>query len=60
MRIDMVDRVVTLDSENTLKDAAEMFLRYGYRAIPIMDHTDKLLGVIRYQEVMKLKHRCLT
>ncbi len=53
----MLDKVVSLNPENTLKETAEMFERYGYRAIPITDQADKLLGVIPYQDVMKLKHR---
>lgn len=55
----MIDKTVTLNPENTLKEAAEMFARYGYRAIPITDHADKLLGVIPYRDVMNLKHRFL-
>lgn len=55
----MVSNVVTLKPESTLKEASEMFARYGFRAIPITDENDKLLGLIPYRDIMNLKHRFL-
>jgi magnesium transporter len=36
-----------------------MFLRYGFRALPVTDERDVLLGVVPYRDVMNLKHRIL-
>jgi magnesium transporter len=55
----MVDNLIHLEPESTLKDASEMFTRYGFRAIPILDENQKILGVVTYRDVMNLKHRFL-
>ena len=46
-------------ADGTLKDAAEMFARYGFRALPVSDEHDKFLGIIPYRDVMNLEHRYL-
>jgi CBS domain-containing protein/sporulation protein YlmC with PRC-barrel domain len=53
----MVDNYHNLESNSTLKEAYEMFARYDYRAIPITDDHDKMLGVVTYRDVVGLKHR---
>jgi magnesium transporter len=53
----MTTNVIDLNPENTLLEAAEMFSRYSFRAIPITDENKKILGVIPYRDIMKLKHR---
>jgi CBS domain-containing protein/uncharacterized protein YrrD len=53
----MVENVISLDPDSTLKEASEMFDRYDFRALPITDDNDKILGVITYRDVMNLKHR---
>ena len=53
----MVENVISLDPDSTLKEAAELFTRYDYRALPITDEGDKILGVVTYRDVMGLKHR---
>jgi CBS domain-containing protein len=53
----MEGHVHTLDPDSTLKEASEMFTRYDYRAIPITDDDDKILGVVTYRDVVGLKHR---
>jgi magnesium transporter len=55
----MIDNVITLNPDNTLKDASAMFERYDFRAIPIKGANDKFLGVVPYRDVMNLKHRFL-
>ncbi len=52
----MVVSVITLDHDSTLKQAAEMFARYEFRALPITDRDHKMLGVVTYRDVMGLKH----
>jgi len=53
----MEEHVYTLDPDSTLKEASEMFTRYDFRAIPITDDNDKILGVVTYRDVVGLKHR---
>jgi Mg/Co/Ni transporter MgtE len=53
----MEEHVHTLDPDSTLKEAYEMFARYDYRAIPITDDHDKMLGVVTSRDVVGLKHR---
>jgi len=55
----MVDVVATLNPQSTLREAAAMFTRYGFRAIPILDDNGKMLGVVSYRDMVNLKHRFL-
>ncbi len=55
----MIDQIVRLNPESTLKEAAAAFSRYGFRAIPITDENGKILGVVPYRDIMNLKHRFL-
>ena len=48
--------VVTLTTESTIKEAAKLFARYSFRAIPIVDEREVIVGVIPYRDVMELKH----
>ena len=52
----MVENVITLSADSTLKEAAQEFARYGFRAIPVVDEENHLLGVIPYRDVMNLTH----
>jgi len=53
----MTTNVIHLSPDNTLLDAAEMFSRYSFRAIPVINDNGVILGVIPYRDIMKLKHR---
>jgi len=55
----MNDNVIKLKPENTLHEAFELFSRYHFRAIPVVDADGKLLGVVPYRDVMQLKHKFL-
>jgi len=55
----MTENVISLRKDATMKQAADMFLRYGFRALPITDENDVILGVVPYRDVMNLKHRML-
>ncbi len=52
----MVENVISLQTESTLKEAAREFSRYGFRAIPVVDDEDHLVGAIPYRDVMNLTH----
>ena len=55
----MVEHVISLNPESTMKQAADAFIRYGFRALPVTGANDILLGVVPYRDVMNLKHRML-
>ncbi|HET6487815.1 MAG TPA: CBS domain-containing protein [Spirochaetia bacterium] len=48
----MTEQVVTLSPSDTLADSAAEFSKYGFRALPIVDENRKLLGVIRYKDLL--------
>ena len=55
----MVEHVISLNRESTMKQAADAFIRYGFRALPVTDENHVILGVVPYRDVMNLKHRML-
>ncbi|MGB9408155.1 MAG: CBS domain-containing protein [Terracidiphilus sp.] len=55
----MVENVISLRCDCAMKDAASAFLRYGFRALPVVDDNDLIQGVVPYRDVMNLKHRML-
>ena len=52
----MVENVITLSTGSTLKEGAQEFARYGFRALPVVDEENHLFGVIPYRDVMNLTH----
>jgi magnesium transporter len=55
----MVDDVITLTKDSTLKEAAHEFSRYDFRALPVVDDENIIIGVLPYRDVMKLQHHFL-
>jgi magnesium transporter len=55
----MVENVISLSTESTLKEASQNFARYDFRAIPVTDEKNRLVGVIPYRDVMNLTHHFL-
>jgi CBS domain-containing protein len=55
----MVDTVIGLRPESTLKEASDIFARYDFRAIPVVDNQERILGVVPYRDVMTLTHHFL-
>jgi CBS domain-containing protein len=53
----MTEQVITLEPDTTFKEAVDMFSRYGFRALPITDEQDHILGVVTYRDMMNLTHR---
>jgi magnesium transporter len=49
----MVSPVVTADKDTSRGDLVEMFTKYHYRMIPVVDIEDHMLGVICYNDIMK-------
>ncbi|HXZ30106.1 MAG TPA: CBS domain-containing protein [Dehalococcoidia bacterium] len=57
---DVMDtHLTTLKPQSTLREASAKFSRYGYRALPVIDESGKVLGVVPYRDMMQLKHRFL-
>ena len=53
----MTDNVINLSPEETLSDAVDMFVRYGFRAIPVTDAENKLLAVVSFRDIRGIKPR---
>ena len=49
----MVAPVVAADAEDLREDLEELFAKYHYRMVPVVDAGDHLLGVIHYKDIMK-------
>ena len=45
--------VVSAEEDNTIGDLKELFAKYHYRMIPVVDVHDHILGVIHYNDIMK-------
>ncbi len=52
----MITSVIALSPDSTLKEASEIFARYDFRAIPVIDDQERIIGVVPYRDVMKLTH----
>ncbi len=52
----MTDDIITLGPNSMLKEAAELFSHYGFRAIPVVDDQRRLIGVVPFRDVMNLTH----
>ena len=52
----MEDIIVSLKPETTLREAAVLFDRYDFRALPVVDPNGHIVGVVPYRDVMKLTH----
>ncbi|MCX6179233.1 MAG: CBS domain-containing protein [Chlorobiales bacterium] len=53
----MTDSLITLCADETLQDAVDMFSRYSFRAIPITEENDYLLGVVSFHDIKGVKPR---
>jgi CBS domain-containing protein len=49
----MTSPVVAAEQDDNPDDLAELFAKYHYRMIPVVDSADNILGVILYNDVMK-------
>ena len=49
----MIAPAVTAEEDDVQEDLAEIFAKYHYRMIPVVDSKDNILGVIRYNDIMK-------
>lgn len=49
----MVSPVVCIQEDDTHDDLGEMFAKYHFQMIPVVDQKDRVLGVIHYKDIMK-------
>lgn len=49
----MVSPVVTADVNTSRGELVEMFTKYHYRMIPVVDEIDHIKGVVRFNDIMK-------
>ena len=49
----MTSPVVSAEADDLKDDLAELFAKYHYRMIPVVNERDCLLGVIHYNDIMK-------
>ncbi|MFA5866139.1 MAG: CBS domain-containing protein [Phycisphaerae bacterium] len=49
----MASPVVSAEEDDVREDLTELFAKYHYRMIPVVDVQDHLLGVIKYKDIMK-------
>jgi len=49
----MAAPVVAAESDDVREDLEELFAKYHYRMIPVVDRGDHLLGVIHFKDIMK-------
>jgi magnesium transporter len=49
----MSPSVVSADEDRTREDLEEILAKYHYRMIPIVDGQDRLLGIIRYNDLVQ-------
>ena len=49
----MSPSVVSAEEDTTREDLEEIFEKYHYRMIPVVDGRDHLLGIIRYNDLVQ-------
>jgi magnesium transporter len=49
----MISPVISAEADDVQEDIAEIFDKYHLRMLPVVDAEDHLLGVIRYNDLMK-------
>jgi magnesium transporter len=55
----MVENVITLNPGSTMKEALDLFTRYGFQALPLVGVSNVILGAVPCRDVMNIKHRAL-
>lgn len=52
----MVESIISISPNSSLKEASDLFQRYDFRALPVVDDLNHLLGVVPYRDIMNLTH----
>ena len=49
----MASPAVSVEEDDLREDVAQIFAKYHFRMLPVVDSADHILGVIYYQDIMK-------
>jgi CBS domain-containing protein len=49
----MISPVVAAEADSGHEDLADLFAKYHFRLLPVVDSKDRLLGVVCYKDIMK-------
>jgi Mg/Co/Ni transporter MgtE len=55
----MVENIIILTPASTMKEALDLFTRYGFRALPVVGVNNVILGAVPARDVMNVKQRVL-
>ena len=50
----MAKRLITARPDDDAEDIADLFSKYGFRAIPVVDETDRMMGVVRFKALLEI------
>jgi Mg/Co/Ni transporter MgtE len=49
----MASPVVSAETDDVREDLVELFAKYHYRMLPVVDGHDRILGVVHYNDIMQ-------
>lgn len=55
----MTTHVISLHPGETLREASDLFTRYDFDAIPVVDDGERLLGVVRFRDIKGVQDKLL-
>jgi len=50
----MATRLITAKLDDEAEDLADLFAKYGFRAIPVVDEENHIKGVIRFKALQEI------
>jgi magnesium transporter len=50
----MSERLITAKIDDQAKDLADLFAKYGFRAIPVVDDENRMQGAVRYKALLEI------
>lgn len=53
----MTDSIISLGPQDTLQNAVRLFERYGFRAIPVEDEAERILGAVSFRSIRGIRPR---
>ena len=56
----MTSKVITVKPHDNLSKALELFIKYRFHALPVLDESDKIVGILTDHDVMQAFAHCLS
>jgi magnesium transporter len=50
----MSERIVTANIDDQADDLADLFAKYGFRAIPVVDDENRMQGAVRFKALLEI------